>query len=356
MKLFEYFNSEPRWFSFENPDAKRGAAAKENHGAKGHAFEYFSQGETKVLADFSGMGVIRRIWITFDGLDDKNIAARILNSVSIQMYWDHEDRPSVDVPVGNFFLFGAGALKPYENELFSSPEGRSFVCYIPMPFCEHARIQLVNRTGFDIKRLYYDVDMTLEDVENPLYFQTVYKEVSNELLHDITIFDKSVGKGRFLGMNVTAIFNPDYEKYWFGESEVKVYFDGDSDYPTLAGTGVEDYIGTAWGQNEFIGRYQGCITFNSEKTSFYRFHIVDPIFFRKGCKVTMQTIGGAPKKEVLRFLAENKQLCPVTADVDGHILHLYRQEIEWNKITDDSWVNFYRCDTYHTVAYLYVER
>ena len=132
MKLFEYFNSEPRWFSFENPDAKRGAAAKENHGAKGHAFEYFSQGETKVLADFSGMGVIRRIWITFDGLDDKNIAARILNSVSIQMYWDHEDRPSVDVPVGNFFLFGAGALKPYENELFSSPEGRSFVCYIPM--------------------------------------------------------------------------------------------------------------------------------------------------------------------------------------------------------------------------------
>lgn len=66
-------------------------------------------------------------------------------------------------------------------------------------------------------------------------------------------------------MNVTAIFNPDYEKYWFGESEVKVYFDGDSDYPTLAGTGVEDYIGTAWGQNEFIGRYQGCITFNSEK-------------------------------------------------------------------------------------------
>ena len=108
-----------------------------------------------------------------------------------------------------------------------------------MPFCEHARIQLVNRTGFDIKRLYYDVDMTLEDVENPLYFQTVYKEVSNELLHDITIFDKSVGKGRFLGMNVTAIFNPDYEKYWFGESEVKVYFDGDSDYPTLAGTGVE---------------------------------------------------------------------------------------------------------------------
>lgn len=225
-----------------------------------------------------------------------------------------------------------------------------------MPFCEHARIQLVNRTGFDIKRLYYDVDMTLEDVENPLYFQTVYKEVSNELLHDITIFDKSVGKGRFLGMNVTAIFNPDYEKYWFGESEVKVYFDGDSDYPTLAGTGVEDYIGTAWGQNEFIGRYQGCITFNSEKTSFYRFHIVDPIFFRKGCKVTMQTIGGAPKKEVLRFLAENKQLCPVTADVDGHILHLYRQEIEWNKIPDDSWVNFYRCDTYHTVAYLYVER
>ena len=59
---------------------------------------------------------------------------------------------------------------------------------------------------------------------------------------------------------------------------------------------------------------------------------------------------------VLRFLAENKQLCPVTADVDGHILHLYRQEIEWNKIPDDSWVNFYRCDTYHTVAYLYVER
>lgn len=64
----------------------------------------FLREKPKVLADFSGMGVIRRIWITFDGLDDKNIAARILNSVSIQMYWDHEDRPSVDVPVGNFFL------------------------------------------------------------------------------------------------------------------------------------------------------------------------------------------------------------------------------------------------------------
>lgn len=66
-----------------------------------------------------------------------------------------------------------------------------------MPFCEHARIQLVNRTGFDIKRLYYDVDMTLEDVENPLYFQTVYKEVSNELLHDITILINPLGKADF---------------------------------------------------------------------------------------------------------------------------------------------------------------
>lgn len=355
MELFTYCDSEPRWFTFENPEARKGAASKENYGAKGHAYEYFAQNEVKTLADFSGMGIIRRIWMTFDGLESKDIAERILNKVFIQMYWDYETEPAVDVPVGNFFLFGADILKPYENELFSSPEGRSFVCLIPMPFCKHARIQLVNRTGFDIKRLFYDIDMTLENVKDALYFHAVYKEVSNELLHDITIFEKCAGKGRFLGMNVTALFNPVYEQYWFGESEIKVYFDGDKDYPTLAGTGVEDYIGTAWGQNEFTGRYQGCITFNSEKTSFYRFHIVDPIFFRNSCKVVMQTIGGAPKKEVLRFLGEKKPLCPVTADINGRILHLYKQEIEWDKIPEDSWVNFYRCDTYRTVAYLYLE-
>ena len=351
MELFEYFNSEPRWFTFENPDVRKGMAAKENHGAKGHAFEYFSRNEIKVLADYSGMGVIRRIWMTFDGLESKDRAQEILNNVYIQMYWDHEAEPSVDIPVGDFFLFGAGILKPYENELFSSPEGRSFVCYIPMPFRKHAKIQLVNHTDSDIKRLFYDIDMTLEDIRDPLYFHTIYKKVSNQLLDDITLFNLSSGKGRFLGVHITALFNPDYDGYWFGESEIKVYFDGDSEYPTLAGTGVEDYIGTAWGQNEFTGRYQGCITFNSEKTSFYRYHIIDPIFFKNCCKVTMQTIGGAPKKEVVRFLSEKKQLCPVTADIDGHIMYLYKQEIDWDKIPEDTWVNFYRCDTDQTAAF-----
>ncbi|MDO4283762.1 MAG: DUF2961 domain-containing protein [Eubacteriales bacterium] len=358
MAIYEYQNCEPRWFSFENPKAQKGQGAKENSGAKGHAFEYFADGEKKTLVDYAGEGVIRRVWMTFEGLaPEREKAGEILRGVTLQIFWDGEEKSSVEAPLGDFFLLGTGEMRAYENVFFASPEGRSLVCYVPMPFRKRVKIQLENQTGTDIKRFFYDVDMTLEPVGEAMYFCTSYREVRNRLCEELIVLQREGSKGRFLGMNVAAVFSPDYEGYWFGESEVKVYLDGDREYPTLAGTGVEDYIGTAWGQGEFCGRYQGCLAFTPEQTSFYRFHVRDPIFYGQDCRVAMQTIGGAPKQEVMRFLREGKEICPVSADIEGRLLPLYQKEtIEWEQIPDDTWVNCWRCDTYRLLAYYYEER
>jgi len=284
---------ETRWASPENPGAEKGAGAKENGGRKGRPFIQIPAGSEAVLAEARGTsGTVRRIWLSFG-----ERTPRILRGLRIQMYWDDAKTPAVDAPIGDFFGHMQGRMAPFESALFSSPEGRSFVCTAPMPFRRSMRIVVRNESGRDVPGLYYDVDFTAGDPhpEDILYFHAYFRrENPTTLQKDYEFLPLVRGRGRYLGVffGVTA----DQKKYsftWWGEGEVKIYLDGDREFPTLAGTGTEDYIGTAWGQGRFDHLYQGCHLADSEKMqfSFYRLHVPDPVYFYQDIRATIQQIG-----------------------------------------------------------------
>lgn len=171
----------------------------------------------------------------------------------------------------------------------------------------------------------------------------------NELEKDVEILPKTVGTGRFLGASVSIL--PDEKQYgdiWWGEGEVKVYLDGDRDYPTLAGTGTEDYIGSAWELGEFINRTQGCTCKNGLQASFYRFHIDDEINFSDDIRVTLQAMGGGGADNV-RKAKESGAACAIVSCDDGELHGVYKTDITDYK----GYTNFYRQDRYRTVAYFY---
>src|SRR4030095_6689427 len=130
--------ADSRLSSFENPNGVKGNGGKTNQGAKGNAFEWMKAGETKTLLNTTGEGTIRRIWMTIDQNPLK------LRSLRLQMFWDGESKPAVDVPMGDFFVYNLGKSIAFQSALFSSGEGRSFNCYIPMPFKKGAKILLIN--------------------------------------------------------------------------------------------------------------------------------------------------------------------------------------------------------------------
>jgi hypothetical protein len=142
---------ETRWASFENAKAAKGSGGAENKQAKGHPAETMAPGETKVLIDVKGAGTIQRIWLT---ISDRS--PEVLRSVRIEMHWDGADKPAVSVPLGDFFGLGLGRRVAFENALFSDPEGRSFNCFIPMPYRKAARVTLINESQKSII-LFYDI-------------------------------------------------------------------------------------------------------------------------------------------------------------------------------------------------------
>ena len=348
----------PRWASFENPTATKGAAAQSNQGAKGHAFDSLKAGESVALMDYTGSGIIRRIWLT---INDRS--PEMLRSLTLAMFWDGASKPAVLVPLGDFFAVSHGQMCAFESALFSNPEGRSFNCIIPMPFRRAARVVLRNESAKDLTHLFYDIDFeaVAKLPKDALYFHCYWnRQLDTKLGEDFEILPSVKGRGRFLGVNLGVIANPVYEGSWWGEGEVKMYLDGDTVHPTLAGTGTEDYAGTAWGLGKFTQTYQGCPVANTTNRmwSFYRFHIPDPIFFEKGLKVTIQTIGGTGRNKVREFLEKGLPLKPVSVDNKGRFVRLLEPNAP--KISDESlpdgWVNFYRQDDYCTTAYFYLDR
>ena len=132
-------DTETRWISFENKSGAKGKGAMENKGAKGNASQWVKPGDSIVLADFEGAGIINRIWMT---IIDRNPKA--LRSIVLEMYWDNASTPAVSVPLGDFFGIGLGRRTAFQSALFTDPEGKSFNCYIPMPFRKHAKIVFKN--------------------------------------------------------------------------------------------------------------------------------------------------------------------------------------------------------------------
>ena len=257
-QLYQMPNAvESRLSSFENPNGLKANGGKTNKGAKGNAFESVKPGETKTLLKVSGEGTIRRIWMTIDQNPVK------LRSLRLQMFWDGESKPAVDVPMGDFFGYNLGKPVAFQSALFSSGEGRSFNCYIPMPFRKAARILLINE-GKEVVKLFYDVDFIKEKAFTGCIIFSCLLDKANDSKAgaDFEPLPKITGKGRFLGMSVGLNTDAAYGKSWWGEGEIKIYLDGDTQYPTIAGTGSEDYIGSAWGLGTFTNLYQGCTIAN----------------------------------------------------------------------------------------------
>lgn len=300
-----------RWYSGENPDGIKGAAGKLRHGRKGAPCLGIPAGGELILADIKDSGTIRRIWCTTVGFDPV-----LLRSLVIEMYWDGADKPAVQVPLPDFFCQTFGHMVTFENALFSSPKGTSFNCVVPMSFRKGAKILVKNESDKEMG-LFYEVDATLGEKHGKgmMYFHSNWRrENLTKLREDFTILPKIKGRGRFLGCNLGFRSNPDMVQSWWGEGEVKVYLDGDSDLPTLCGTGTEDYIGSGYGQDYFSHLYQGNHflaqqnAYHKDAYAFYRLHIPDPVYFKKDIRVTIQVMGGPTYPEMLKMLERNPDL------------------------------------------------
>ena len=346
------------WMSFENRTTNRAQAGLENHGAKGHAFDHVRAGETVVLADVSGSGLITRIWMT---VDDRS--PEMLSQLWIEMFWDGADSPAVSVPLGDFFGIALGLRTPFENALFSDPEGRSFNCSIPMPFRKAARIVLRNASDRDLLRLFYDVDLVVGVSHSPetLYFHASWRTVApNVLGEEFVIMPKTIGSGRFLGCNVGVVADAAYEDTWWGEGEVKMRL-GDDANPTICGTGTEDYIGTGWGQGKYGHRTQGCLIADKENRTwcFYRYHVDDPVYFTEALSVAIQTMGGSQAQHVAKLIDAGVPALPVTIDtgVVGGFVKLLEDDREGYRRPEyaEHWCNFWRQDKWCATAYFYLD-
>jgi len=353
-------NAHTRWSSFENRAGAKGSAAKENNGAKGHAFDAIPAHDKVTMMETGESGVIRRIWITINERDPY-----ILRALVLRMYWDGEEKPAVECPLGDFFAFNLGKMQAYDSALTSSPEGKSFHCTIPMPFCKGARIEICNESDRHVSHLFFDVDYTLEPVsEDTLYFHAWWnRENPTALCRDYTILPKLSGHGRFLGTSIGIFSGAEYKPTWFGEGEVKFFLDGDGEYPTLAGTGLEDYTGTAWCLGTFTNRTQGCMEADEEacRWCFYRWHIDDPVWFHKDIRMTLQQIGGGGANDVAAL--QKKDECSmhvVSRDWMGTLTPLYDPKKPSYVIDPDApcdkgcYFNYYRQDDYSSVAYFYL--
>jgi hypothetical protein len=351
-------NADTRWSSPENLNGKKGAGGKENNGAKGHPADSIAAGASRELLNIQGAGIINRIWIT---IDDRS--PQMLRSLKIEMFWDGEKKPAVSVPFGDFFGVGLGRTTAFQNVFFADPEARSFICYIPMPFKKGARIVVTNESKNKLRNIYFDVNYNLlaEWNNSNLYFHAFWhRDTATTLAQDFEILPHITGHGRFLGVNMGVNANPVYGKSWFGEGEVKMYLDGDRDYPSINGTGTEDYIGTGWGQSRFINQYSGCTVASDSlmQWAFYRFHVPDPVYFKADCRVTMQQIGGDTKQKVAGFQAAKAPLIPITTFDDKlHPFYKKGEVQQMDKIAlTDGWANFYRSDDVSAVAYFYLDR
>ena len=360
--LYQFQNDvDARWSSPENPNGQKGQGGKVNDGAKGRPYITMHPGKSLELLNIKDQGIIRRIWITVSHEWQDPVTLR---SLRIDMYWDGESKPAVSVPFGDFFGLGLCKTTVFENVFFANPEGKSFNCFIPMPFRTGARIVITNETENKNIDIYFDVDYTLSKIWDPnnLYFHAFWhRDTATTLGKDFEILPAVTGKGRFLGSNISVNGNPAYESTWFGEGEFKVYKDGDTKWPTLNGTGTEDFVGSGWGQKKFIQRSTGSTVADTslKQWGFYRYHVLDPIFFSQDCRVSIQQLGGAWMPKAQEFQKSGVPMIPVTIEDSAEFRLIYNKEnpVKLDTIVrEHGWTNFYRSDDVAAVAYFYLDK
>ncbi len=254
-------------------------------------------GETLELADIEGPGIIRHIWMTPTG--------KWRNSI-LRMYWDGQENPSVESPVGDFFCMGWQKFDPLSSLAVCVNVASGFNCYWSMPFRKRARLTLENRAA-ESMRIYYQIDYCLTEVApDAAYFHAQFRRVNPLPYKSVyTILDGVEGRGLYVGTYMAWGVN---SNGWWGEGEIKFYMDDDEEYPTICGTGTEDYFCGSYDFRDPVTRSQ-YLTFTTpyaglhqvikpdgffsaqQRFGMYRWHIADPICFEKRLKVTMQALG-----------------------------------------------------------------
>ena len=253
-------------------------------------------GETRVLMDVKGPGVVTHIWITFLGPEPHTWArdgSANHQEMLLRMYWDGEEKPAVEAPVGDFFANSFGK----RNEVISLPviveDADSYNCFWHMPFRKSARIEIINQSEKPISLLYYNIDWIKKDVpvDTPYFYAQYRQEYPAENGKDYVLLETE-GKGHYVG---TVLSVRTRSPSWFGEGDEKIYIDGEKD-ASIWGTGTEDYFLSAWGLKTTGTPYFGVPYFDQwgivgGHTSAYRWHVNDPIVFNKKIKVTFEHYG-----------------------------------------------------------------
>jgi hypothetical protein len=301
-------HAKTRSISPENFTGEKGGGAKAEEGTGASAARDLGKGwkispsvrimpgETFVLADIEGPGAIQHIWMTPTGHWRHSI---------LRIYWDDQTIPSVECPVGDFFACGWGEYAQVSSLAVCVNPGSAFNCYWEMPFRKRCKMTMTN-IGLEEMVLYYQIDYTLTDVpDDAAYFHAQFRRKNPLPYKDVyTILDGVKGHGHYVGTYMAWGVN---NNGWWGEGEIKFYIDGDNEYPTICGTGTEDYFCGSYNfENRKTHQYQEFTTpysglpqvirpdglYRSQmRFGLYRWHIMDPIRFEKDLKVTIQALG-----------------------------------------------------------------
>jgi len=277
-----------RSISFENPTGAPGQGGKEASrlgvGRKGKPSITLKAGMDVQLCDIAGPGVIRHIWMT-TSREPAN-----LRSLVIRAWWDGQEHPSIECPIGDFMGFAHGKVMPYSSAVHSVGSNAGMNIWLPMPFAKRAKITLANEGQKDVP-LFYQIDYTTRDKlpKDAGRLHVLFRrENPTTVKQDFEVLPQRSNAGRFIGA-VIGIRNLTTGQWW-GEGEIKVYMDGDTEFPTICGTGSEDYVGLSYGIQQTPYPYNGCSLDAKDFVSMYRWHLPDPIAWREQCRITIQQI------------------------------------------------------------------
>ena len=253
-------------------------------------------GEVREIANIKGPGAIQQIWMTPTGKFRYSI---------LRIYWDDQEQPSVECPVGDFFASAWDTFAPLSSLAVCVNPGSAFNSYWEMPFRKRCRITMTN-IGHDAMTLYYQINYVLTDVpENAAYFHAQFRRNNPLPYKEVhTILDGVRGQGHFAGVYMAWGVN---NCGWWGEGEIKFFLDGDGEFPTICGTGTEDYFCGSYNfENKATKQYQEFTTpyaglsqvirpdgvYHSQtRFGMYRWHIVDPVRFQQDLRITIQALG-----------------------------------------------------------------
>lgn len=296
-----------RSISAENPTGEKGMGARVAEGNASQAARDLGLGwkvnpylilkphEETILAEIDGPGIIEQMWMTPQG-PWRNLIIRI--------YWDGQQNPSVECPFGDFYALGWGKFRQIASLPVCVNPGSAFNSYWPMPFQRHCKITIASLNDQNVL-FYYQINYALGEIPaDSLYFHAQFRRVNPLPYKEVyTIVSDIKGKGQYVGTAMSWGVN---NSGWWGEGEIKFYLDGDKDFPTICGTGTEDYFCGSYNfENQETKQYQEFTTpyagfyilkpdgvYQSQtRFNLYRWHITDPIRFEKDLAVTIQALG-----------------------------------------------------------------